>query len=122
MSNLKNLYRELNAILEDVDQAPSNITAGIDPHLIDQLNAYAVSRELSLAQAIMNVLELFMMAAAERAWSDIDNELQPDLRLRQGVLNIVLQHFVSLGVASAEQRAIEGPIVASASSQFRRVG
>jgi hypothetical protein len=51
----------LRMILDDPDAFNSKISTQLDPNLVDQLTAYAASRNVPFPQTVLKALELFMM-------------------------------------------------------------
>jgi hypothetical protein len=70
MSEFSDLLR---MILDDPDDFNSKISTQLDPNLVDQLTAYAASRNVSLSQTVLKALELFMLSAAEDAWRKLSS-------------------------------------------------
>jgi hypothetical protein len=64
MSGFSDLFLELRMTLDDPEAFNSKISTQLDPNLVDQLTAYAASRNVPLSQ---KALELFMLSAAEDA-------------------------------------------------------
>ena len=56
MSEFSDLLR---MILDDPDAFDSKIRTQLDPNLVDQLTAYAASRNVPLPQTVLKALELF---------------------------------------------------------------
>ena len=58
MSGFSDLLR---MILDDPDAFNCKIRTQLDPNLVDQLTAYAASRNMPLPQTVLKALELFML-------------------------------------------------------------
>ena len=74
MSGFSDLLR---MILHDPDAFNSKIRTQLDPNLVDQLTAYAASRNVPLPQTVLKALELFMLSAAEKhAWRELSSGVE----------------------------------------------
>ena len=73
MSGFSDLLR---MILDDPDAFDSKIRTQLDPNLVDQLTAYAASRNVPLPQTVLKALELFMLSAAEDAWRELSSGVE----------------------------------------------
>jgi len=63
MSEFSDLLR---MILDDPDAFDSKIRTQLDPNLVDQLTAYAASRNVPLPLTVVKALELFMLLECEK--------------------------------------------------------
>ena len=75
MSGFSDLLR---MILDDPDAFDSKIRTQLDPNLVDQLTAYAASRNVPLLQTVLKALELFMLTAAEDAWRELSSGVESE--------------------------------------------
>jgi hypothetical protein len=117
MSGFSDLLR---MILDDPD-AFSNITRQLDPNLVDQLTAYAASRNVSPTQTVLKALELFMLSAAEDAWRELSNGAQSEDNFSAAPLTFILERFLTISLDPSRQGLIEGPGPPSILNQFRRM-
>ena len=100
-------------ILDDPDAFDSKIRTQLDPNLVDQLTAYAASRNVPLPQTVLKALELFMLTAADGAESEGNFSAAP--------LTFILELFLTISLDPSRQGLIEGPGPPSILNQFRRM-
>jgi hypothetical protein len=118
MSEFSNLLR---MILDNPDTFRSKITTQLDPNLVDQLTAYAASRNVSPTQTVLKALELFMLSAAEDAWRELSSGAQSEDNFSAAPLTFILERFLTISLDPSRQGLIEGPGPPSILNQFRRV-
>jgi hypothetical protein len=118
MSGFSDLLR---MILDDPDAFNSKIRTHLDPNLVDQLAAYAASRNLSLPQTVLKALELFMLSAAEDAWRELSSGAESEGNFSAAPLTFILERFLTISLDPSRQGLIEGPGPPSILNQFRRM-
>ena len=111
----------LRMILEDPDAFNSKISAQLDPNLVDQLTAYAASRNVPLSQTVLKALELFMLSAAEDAWRELSSGAGSEGNSSAAPLTFILERFLTISLDPSRQRLIEGSGPPSILNQFRRM-
>jgi hypothetical protein len=120
MSGFSDLFLELKMILDDREAFNPKISTQLDPNLVDQLTAYAASRNVPLAQTVLEALELFMLSAAEDAWRELSSGAEAEGNSSAVPLTFILERFLTISLDPSRQRLIEGPGPASILNQFRR--
>jgi hypothetical protein len=118
MSEFSDLLR---MILDNPDAFNSKIRTQLDPNLVDQLTAYAASRNVSLSQTVLKALELFMLSAAEDAWRKLSSGAESEGNFSAAPLNFILERFLTISLDPSWQGLIEGPGPPSILNQFRRM-
>lgn len=108
-------------ILDDPEAFNSNISTQLDPNLVDQLTAYAASRNVPLSQTVLEALELFMLSAAEDAWRELSRGADSEGNFSAAPLTFILERFLTISLDPSRQRLIEGPGPPSILNQFRRM-
>ena len=98
--------------LDDPEAFNSNISTQLDPNLVDQLTAYAASRNVPLSQTVLKALELFMLSAAEDAWHELSNGAESEGNFSAAPLTFILERFLTISLDPSRQRLIEGPALA----------
>jgi len=118
MSGFSDLLR---MILDDPDAFDSKIRTQLDPNLVDQLTAYAASRNVPLPQTVLKALELFMLSAAEDAWCELSGGAESEGNFGAASLTFILERFLTISPDPSLQGLIEGPGPPSILNQFRRM-
>ena len=121
MSGFSDLFLELRMTLDDPEAFNSKISSQLDPNLVDQLTAYAASRNVPLSQTVLKALELFMLSAAEDAWHELSNGAESEGNFSAAPLPFILERFLTISLDPSRQRLIEGPGPPSILNQFRRM-
>ena len=116
MSEFSDLLR---MILDDPDAFDSKIRTQLDPNLVDQLTAYAASRNVPLPQTVLKALELFMLSAAEDAWRELSSGVESEGNFSAAPLTFILELFLTISLDPSRQGLIEGPNPPSILNQFR---
>src|ERR1700730_23070 len=96
-------------ILDDPEAFNSNISTQLDPNLVDQLTAYAASRNVPLSRTVLEALELFILSAAEDAWRDLYSGAETEVNSSAAPLTFILERFLTISLDSSRQKMIEGP-------------
>jgi hypothetical protein len=117
MSGFSDLLR---MILDDPDAFDSKIRTQLDPNLVDQLTAYAASRNMPLPQTVLKAL-LFMLTAAEDAWRELSSGAESEGNFSAAPLTFILERFLTISLDPSRQGLIEGPGPPSILNQFRRM-
>ncbi len=118
MSEFSDLLR---MILDDPDAFDSKIRTQLDPNLVDQLTAYAASRNVPLPQTVLKALELFMLSAAEDAWRELSGGAESEGNFGAAPLTFILERFLTISLDPSRQGLIEGPGPPAIVNQFRRM-
>jgi len=118
MSGFSDLLR---MILDDPEAFNSKIRTQLDPNLVDQLTAYAASRNVPLPQTVLKALELFMLSAAEDAWCELSSGAESEGNFSAAPLTFILERFLMISLDPSRQGLIEGPGPPSILNQFRRM-
>ncbi|HEY8005715.1 MAG TPA: hypothetical protein VIE66_02665 [Methylocella sp.] len=118
MSGFSDLLR---MILDDPDAFDCKIRTQLDPNLVDQLTAYAASRNMPLPQTVLKALELFMLKAAEDAWRELSSGAELEGNVSAAPLSFILERFLTISLDPSRQGLIEGPAPPSILNQFRRM-
>jgi hypothetical protein len=111
----------LRMTLDDPEAFNSKISSQLDPNLVDQLTAYAASRNVPLSQTVLKALELFMLSAAEDAWHELSNGAESEANFSAAPLTFILERFLTISLDPSRQRLIEGPGPPSILNHFRRM-
>jgi hypothetical protein len=113
-------YLEIRSMLGDPEAFYSKFSSHLDPNLVDRLGAYAVSRNMPLAETVLIALELFMLSVAEGAWAELARG--QDLNLfSTAPMSFILEQFLTNDRYTSSQRLIEGPEPPSILNQFCRM-
>ena len=118
MSEFSDLLR---MILDDPDAFDSKIRTQLNPNLVDQLTAYAASRNVPLRQTVLKALELFMLTAAEDAWRELSGGAESEGNFSAAPLAFILERFLTISLDPSRQGVIEGPVPPAIVNQFRRM-
>ncbi len=121
MSELSQLYLELRVNLDSAEGLPSRIRSQLDPHTLDQLSAYSTSRDTSPSQSILNALDVFILAAADVAWREIQDHRSLRKRFDMEILNTIIDRYVRDSLAASTQKRLGGQITSPNPNQFRRM-
>jgi hypothetical protein len=121
MSGFSDLFLELKMILDDPEAFNPKINTQLDPNLVDQLTAYAASRNVPLSRTVLEALELFMLSAAEDAWRELSSGAETEGNSSAAPLTFILERFLTISLDSSRQKMIEGPGPPSILNQFRRM-
>ena len=120
MSEFSDLFFELRTILDDPESSSYDVSAQLDPNLVDKLGAYAAARNEPLPHAMLTALQMFMFSTAEDAWRKLAAETGS--QDKAAALNIILDRFLAIALDPSRQRLLEGPAPDSVLNQFRRLG
>src|SRR5208337_3739389 len=93
MSEFSDLFLELRTILDDPDAYYEQISAQLDPDLVDQLRAYAAAHNIP----------------AEDAWRRLSRELGSEGEDTSAPLTVILERFLTVALDPSRQKHIEGP-------------
>ena len=85
-------------ILDDPAAFNSKIRTQLDPNLVDQLTAYAASRNVPLPQTVLKALELFMLSAAEDAWRELSGGAGSEGNFSAAPLTFILERFLTISL------------------------
>jgi hypothetical protein len=122
MSEFSDLFLELRTILDDPDAYYEQISAQIDPDLVDQLRAYAASHNIPVEDALLRALQLFMLTSAEDAWRKLSRELGSENDEDSAApLTVILERFLTIALDPARQKQLEGPELPAILHAFRRM-
>ncbi len=120
MHEFSDLFLELRSILDDPEAYYARISSELDPNLVDELSAYAASRNVSRQEAILKALQLFMLSSAEDAWLKLRYEIGAEDQFSAAPLSVILERFLAIALDPARQNRIEGPETPAILHPFRR--
>ena len=95
---------DLRLGLDDPDAFHAQMSTQLDPNLIDELSAFAASRDMTFPQAVLRAVELFMLSAAEDSWQKLSAEHEVGDDFSSAAMKVIIERFLMIGLDPSRQR------------------